>query len=147
MSRGIIWDWGVPRTIQGYWDMGRITIPPLPPNIVLTDRGTGALWLVEYNAGSGLVGINSVIPSTPDKQIYASGEEPYVGDRRARLIVRDAELGFDWNPDTGHITDQEQGPLYIRVTGLPLQVVLLRLKFFPNSPNFPDLTFELIAVP
>jgi hypothetical protein len=72
----IVFEWGVPRTVQGYWDMGSIQIPPLPELLVLSDRGYSdlglapKLWLIEFKLDGTLdpthpvprIGITDVIP-------------------------------------------------------------------------------------
>lgn len=52
----------------GYTDMGAIQIPPNPKYLILTDRTTGKLWWLTFNApsgtsdGFGYVGINDQLP-------------------------------------------------------------------------------------
>lgn len=142
----IVWEWGVPRTIQGYWDMGSIQIPPLPVNIILTDRADGTLWLIEHvtttdpfppGDGFGRIGITTTLPTKPDKITYAAYEEPYVADG-IRLIVRGGRLGFDYDQSDFRITDQAQGGLFIR-TPLPGRIVKITL---PTS-----ITFNILRPP
>lgn len=150
MSRGIIWDWGVPRTIQGYWDMGRITIPPVPQNIILTDRDTGTKWLVKHNTAVfsadnlGYISITDTIPTQPDKLVYLAGEEPFVSPN-VRLIVRSGVLGYDFQPLPPDITDQEQAPYYIRTLLLQsvVKIILGSTFALPGDP----IAFTVLTLP
>lgn len=96
------------RQVQGYTDLGRIRIPPLPPYIIMTDRDTGTLWLLSWNLttasqdGKGYVSITDVIPSTPDKLVYGPYDGPYVQEQNAaqgspviRLLIRGSRLGYE----------------------------------------------------
>jgi hypothetical protein len=99
----IVWEWGQPRTYQGYLWMGPIQIPPLPELIVLTDRGYAdlglppKLWLLMFDPIKNPLGpipdrfehikISDVIPQrlldrtgklgpASDVQVY---DDPYNG--------------------------------------------------------------------
>jgi hypothetical protein len=85
MSHNIVWDWGLPRTSQGYWDMGPIRIPPVPQRIIYTDRADGkTLWLLTWNKTLSQLAITNPIQVLSDKAhpdvnpVYGSGEEPYL---------------------------------------------------------------------
>jgi hypothetical protein len=152
-TKSIIWEWGQPRVIQGYFDLGGIQIPPLPRNIVLTDRSTGTQYLLEYNTSQGMVGLNTAIPTlgsynpSPDTQVYAVGEEPYLDSNNSvRLIVRNGVLGYDYTLPQRNVTAQSQGLLYLRTTlPLPQTVVILTLSSIwklPGDPlSYSTLTF------
>src|SRR5262245_52254782 len=92
------------RTVQGYLDMGRIQIPPLPQNIILTDRADGTQWLLSHSDrtepssdGEGHIAIISNFHLTDsDYVIYGAYDEPVLKeDPRVRLIVRGGRLGYD----------------------------------------------------
>lgn len=136
MTRSIIWEWGVPRTYQGYWDMGAIRIPPVPPQLVLTDRATGTQYLVTHDGNNpGVVGITTTIPQrTIDRKgtqapatdilVYPAGEEPVVslvvipgvGRRTVRMTVTSGVLGYSYDNPTNPVQDQNQPTIYIRTT-------------------------------
>ena len=106
----------------GFTDLGRIRIPPLPVNIILTDRDDGTLWWLIHVTdpagpdGYGYVAIESTIPTLTDKRIYAANEGPILPtEPRARLIIRGGYLGYEFETtlDTG-ITDRDQAPIHTR---------------------------------
>lgn len=121
----IIWDWGRPRTIQGYWDMGGIKIPPIPKPIILTDRADGTLWWLSFSTASpgpdglGYVSLNSQIPTDPNRIIYDVNEGPIVGSNpRIRLIVRGGYLGYELFPAQRGITAGSQERVLAQKTGV-----------------------------
>lgn len=98
------------RRVQGYIDMGKVRVPPLPQYMVMTDRADGTLWLLSYNLtdlnppadGFGRISITDVLPSTPDKLIFGPYEGPYVqevtneqGNPIIRLLIRDGHIGYE----------------------------------------------------
>lgn len=102
------------RRVQGYTDLGRIRIPPLPQYTIMTDRADGTKWLLQWNTthfsidGNGYISITTVLPSTPDKLIYGPYEGPFVQEQNAaqgnpvlRLLIRGGRLGYESLQDQG----------------------------------------------
>jgi hypothetical protein len=97
----------------GYTDIGRIQIPPNPKYLILTDRTTGKLWWVTFNApsgtgdGFGYVALNDKFPCNSNIDgasngprtiplpkvynncvIYDAYDEPVLGMADSQTIVR-----------------------------------------------------------
>jgi hypothetical protein len=62
MSHGnIVWEWGIPRTYQGYFDLGPVAIPPTIEQIAVTDGTTGTMFLVSIDP-NGFLGFDTNVP-------------------------------------------------------------------------------------
>jgi hypothetical protein len=73
--------------------MGRVRIPPLPQNIVMTERFTGIKYFLTHTGSAGSLALNlsTSIPITPDTTVYGPYDGPYVtGD--VRLYIQSATL-------------------------------------------------------
>lgn len=110
-------------TRGGYTNFGGIQIPPLPQNVVLTDRGTGTLWHLSFTTdppaadGLGYITINDSIPTQPDKRVYPANEEPILDTQpRIQLFVRDGYLGMEVDDLPIMVTDRDQMPIHARVS-------------------------------
>lgn len=81
------------QTIGGYLFMGKARIPPLPMNIVMTDRTTGTDYFLSHtgDVGSLVASLSTTIPTKPDTRTYGPYDGPYV-DGTIRLYVSNAVL-------------------------------------------------------
>lgn len=89
-------------------------IPPLPQQIIMTDRADGTLWLLSHNLtddpptdGDGRISINSTFSTGfGDYEIFGPTEGPVLpsiyGD--VVLLVRGGRLGYEVR-DVGHASD------------------------------------------
>lgn len=112
------------RIVRGYLDMGRAEVPPLPQNIVLTDRDDGTLWQLSHNTvihsldGVGHISIKdpSSFNSRPyGSHIYPAFEGPLLGTNpTVRLLVRNGHLGYEISPLPAHHTDRDNAPVFTR---------------------------------
>lgn len=89
--------------------MGPIRIPPLPAQMILTDRADGTLWLLSHNTienspdGLGHISINSVYNLRNDIDTFLPFEGPVLlagdpPDTTIRLLIRDGLLGYETTP-------------------------------------------------
>lgn len=96
------------RVVQGYVDFGGIRIPPLPLNIILTDRDDGTLWYLTYNTtepssdDEGYISITDTLPTNTNhnpQRIFEAYDELYIFDNwdrpMLRLFVRGGYLGYE----------------------------------------------------
>ena len=82
--------------------MGKARIPPLPLNIVLTDRDDATLWLLSHTTSDGVdyIMLTDTIPTTKDVFTYGPYDGPYLTHEHneqevLRLFVRGQRLGFE----------------------------------------------------
>jgi hypothetical protein len=171
---GIAFDWGSPRTVQGYWWMGGIDVPVRLVRTVLTDRASGALWFLEYNSTAGVVGISQPAPSplgpSSDRNVQVSPalDEPYIGPG-CQVFVRTVSIGgqnpsssvlvgVDFTPRPGQWGQVSDPPLYLRTTlpttsmqGTPSQTVAwfkTPAAFNPLNPLAQPLAaYSVVPVP
>lgn len=83
---------------HGYWDMGGIQIPPLPPRHILTDRDDGTLWLLSHNADFDHVAITDSFTAEPGRDLVwgpIDGPWVYLTGTPLRLFVRGQRLGYE----------------------------------------------------
>lgn len=108
------------RRYRGYTNMGRIRIPPTPPAMILTDRGTGTQYLVSFSTevetvdGYGHIIITDSLPNCARRPctIYNAGEEPYIGTNPLkRLYIRDGRLGMEVIEMSKPVIDRDNAPL------------------------------------
>lgn len=74
----------------------RVRIPPLPQQIIMTDRADGTLWLLSYSGD--FVSINNVFSARNDTTIYGPYDGPILadGDRvDCKLLIRGGYLGYE----------------------------------------------------
>lgn len=64
------------RTIQGYLDMGRPRVPPLPQFIVMVDRVDSLRRVLTHDGST--VSLSTTIPSGKDVTIFGPYEGPYI---------------------------------------------------------------------
>lgn len=146
------------RTINGYLDMGKIRIPPLPEQIVMTDRADGTLWLLSHNNTIlsddryGYISINSAFDTRNDVVIYPAYEGPLVlaGDppeTTIRLLIRGALLGYETEPFIRGIGLRSQAGFYTRkgVSSETRKIIIpTTWKTFPDMLGWtPDVTVYL----
>lgn len=159
MSSNIVWEWGRPRTIQGYWDMGSIQIPPLPQRIVLTDLASGLLSEVVHdgnNPGALSVITGTAISSKPDKLVYGTNDGPIAGIATLAGGVR--VFGFRVAVTGGVLfyqafglglteKDRETAPVFVRTT-LVGKTILIAIPTITNGViTTTPLNFSVITVP
>lgn len=99
------------RTVNGYLDMGRPQIPPLPPYTVFTDRADGETqWLLTFEgtAPDYVVVLDDDLPRTPDVEFYDPFDGPYLRRGTVRLFVSDGVLQAEAVAEQadGHITNR-----------------------------------------
>lgn len=80
----------------GYYDLGPIQIPPLPRTFGMTDRQTGTVWYLSYDAAQGRLALNDTTPQT-FVQIYGPYDGPFLADTGYRLGTRNGRLLYDDN--------------------------------------------------
>jgi hypothetical protein len=134
------------KIIYGYMDFGPIQIPPLPPRIVMTDRGTGELlWLTYIGTDPEFaVILTDEWTNGPDITFYDEFDGPYLGNGRARLYAENGALDAEDVLDYPYIN---QAPVYIRRDNNP---PFLRIEVppgwdagepivvYPTYPGQPD---------
>lgn len=92
----------------GYFDLGPVQIPPLPPRVGLTDRTTGKVWYLGYDStaqtqqGPGRMVLTDYVPQ-PDAanfRVYAPWEGPFFWalGTQLRLGVDNGRLVWDTAP-------------------------------------------------
>jgi hypothetical protein len=104
----------------------------LPQYLVLTDRQDGKKWVLLHNNsphlvlqgsppvlvddGLGFISISDVIPTTPDKLVYAPFDGPVLATNpRLRLFVRGGYLGIEEVTELPRpTTDQDQARVLTR---------------------------------
>lgn len=105
--------------------MGSIQIPPLPPQIIMTDRDTGTLWLLSHTTtppaadGWGFISINDTYDTRNDVVVYSAYEGPVVlagdpPDTTIRLLIRGGLLGYETEPFIRGIGERNQAGHYTR---------------------------------
>jgi hypothetical protein len=171
----IVWEWGAPRTVQGYWDMGSIDIPVRVQRPVLTDRGDGlSKWQLESNSTAGMVGVAQPAPSPTgpgsDRNVivYPPGDEVAIGPG-CQVFVRTVStsgqnptsstlVGVDFTLRPRQWGSVSDPPLYLRTSlgGISIQgtasQTVAQFKtpaaFNPLNPRpQPMAAFQLILVP
>jgi len=111
-------------------NMKNIREPPLPANVVLTDRADGTLWHLSFTTtppgpdGLGYITLNSALPVLPNKDIvvYGAWDGPVMSMRdprnglefQAQLLVRGGYLGFEVDTDLYPITGRSQARVMAR---------------------------------
>lgn len=79
--------------INGYTDMGRPRVPPLPQNIVMTDRFNGQQYFLTHTGSAGflVLELSTNMPRLSETTIYGPYAGPYYGGY-IRLYVQNATL-------------------------------------------------------
>ena len=102
------------------WDLGPFR-GRLPQVTVMIDRADGTLWALQHTLdpptadGLGYVSISDVLPTWPDKLIYAAFDGPILSnDPRVRLLVRGGMLGYEIETLPGYFTDRDQARVTTR---------------------------------
>lgn len=94
---------GYPSPFERRWNPlgahNRVRIPPLPQQIIMTDRDDGTLWLLTYSGDH--IAINSVFNARNDTTTYGPYDGPILSDGEhndVRLLVRGGYLGYEADP-------------------------------------------------
>lgn len=131
------------RMVNGYLDMGRITIPPLPVHIILTDRDDGTLWHLSYTLtppavdGYGYITLNSDIPTDPMRRIFDAYDGPVLADSpQVKLMVRGGNLGYDGSELPVWLHDRDQARIFARIQNL---VALREIVLGTTWRSVPDV--------
>jgi hypothetical protein len=85
------------RTIQGYLDMGRPAVPPLPNFFVLTARDNGVQYVLTFTGTAPALtfALSTTLPTTPDVTYYGAYAGPYVASGTRRLFVTGGALASE----------------------------------------------------
>jgi hypothetical protein len=89
-------EFGRPRSSQGYWHMGGVTLPQRAEQLVLTDRTDGTKWLLGVSPGGALQLTQPPLPLPTDTLLYLPGEEPITGGNR--VFVQSGQLKAEPGP-------------------------------------------------
>lgn len=83
------------RSIQGYLDMGKPRIPPLPTNILMTDRVSGTVYHLTYTGSLGTLALSLSTTPVP-RQFLTFGPHagPYLNGR-VRLFISGGALSAE----------------------------------------------------
>lgn len=133
----------------GWFDLGPVQLPPLPPVIGLTDRTIpGVVWYITWNNATGHLQIqdSDPFPQGRPAKVYPPFDGPWIGNSGWRLGV-----------DVGHIIIDNDIPPFREVVGYqsmsvesdnapgpiamdPTQLVTVALMSvqFPPIPGQPD---------
>ena len=76
---------------MGFWNIGPVHIPPIPPVVGMTDRaGTGEVWWLFWDSGSHLLLSNTLPAAAQNNYTYGPYDGPYIGSTGWRLGVTTA---------------------------------------------------------
>jgi hypothetical protein len=112
------------------WDLGPFR-GRLPQYVVLTDRANGKLWVLQHVLptpcpppeegeppcveGPIAISLSEVIPTTPDKLIYAPFDGPVLDTNpRIRLLASGGVLTYEVEQLPFPTTDRKQAPILTR---------------------------------
>jgi hypothetical protein len=117
------------RLKSGYSDLGRIQIPPMAQAIVLTDRDTGALWLVAFSPTLpehlSITSDFSRIQRRDGVVTYPAGEGPAMDeDGQYILMVRNGRIGLDYNLFPTWQKARDGAPPYARTISDKRELIL-----------------------
>lgn len=114
------------RLPNGYSDLGRIVIPPLPEPIILTDRDTGTKYMVTFslsvatpdNLGHITLDTTLTMDSKIGQREFSAFDGPVFGDHgEYRLMIRGGRIGVDYRPYPVGVQDIDGAPLFARIYG------------------------------
>ncbi len=102
---------------------GRPDVPPLPQQVILTDRADGTKWLLTYTLtpggldGNGYISITDQLPGPQqlDVVVYPAYGELYVADPPVRLFLRGGRLGVELDTLPAQETDRDQALIVARL--------------------------------
>lgn len=105
-----------PRRVQGFWDIGPITIPPRPRQFALSDRSDGKTYEI---IKSGSDPVLSEITAFSAHTVLGTFDGPYVqdGSRARRLFASGGTLSSEAVDFKASL-----GPVLITVATAPLDV-------------------------
>jgi hypothetical protein len=88
------------RMVQGYMDMGRPRIPPLPSYTIMTDRVTSTRYVLTFTGTSPAltISLSTSLPTKPDKRTFTAFEGPYITDAKGaiwRLYITSGTLSTE----------------------------------------------------
>jgi hypothetical protein len=87
---------GHPWQSYGFWNLGPVRIPPIPPAIGMTDRaGTGQIWYLFWDGESHAILSNALPPALTNVYTFGPWDGPYMGS-----------LGWRLGVTTAHVTGQ-----------------------------------------
>lgn len=126
---------------QGDPDHGHHRVPPIPTGIVMTDRGTGVLWLLTWDFAAHTYSplsftakmrfaATTVVPIEIALHAYGHMEGPYLHDpgtgKLLRLLFRDGRIGYEVVSDLGAARIVSQSRVFgrIRLNRTVLEVIL-----------------------
>lgn len=100
--------WPSAKRVGGYWNLGRPRVPPLPQNIVMTDRVSGQEWFLTHTgtAPSLTAELSASLPSQPDTVVYGPYKGPYLNGGLIRLYVASGVLLAEYSLDQAVIYNQ-----------------------------------------
>lgn len=76
---------------MGFWNIGPVHIPPIPPVAGMTDRaGTGEIWYLFWDGESHLLLTNTLPAVCQDIYIFQPYDGPYLGSTGWRMGVTTA---------------------------------------------------------
>ena len=133
---GILW------SNYGYFDLGPVQVPPLPPRVGMTDRATGKVWYLgtDSNSGSRVVLFDTL--GAPDKNlalVYGPLDGPYLqgANYYIRLGVQNGRMVYErlsQTPGTGSPGDMTASPA---ARDIALPTVIYSLQQSPTAvPNY-----------
>ena len=108
------------RRINGYTDIGKPFIPPIPHGVAMTDRGTGTVYLLTESTtdvnGDRRLSITTPLPASYRTNTLDPNAGPYldIGIGQVRLFIRDGRLGFEDMPLPSR---SDQAAIVTRKTG------------------------------
>lgn len=77
----------------GFWNLGPVHIPPIPPVVGMTDRaGTGQVWYLFWDGEQNLILTDVLPPACQDVYVFQPWDGPYIGVTGWRLGVTTAPL-------------------------------------------------------
>ena len=95
--------------------MGPVRVPPLPQYIVLTDRATGVQYTLIHDSTGTLIGITDDVTTKPDRITFGPSDGPWLpGDPTIRIIVRNAQLGYETVALPTGVADYDQARVLTR---------------------------------
>lgn len=113
------------RLWNGFWDMGKVQVPPLPPKLILTDRVTGERKQLSFNTETDVLTAIAVDNRKEAGIVYEAYNEPrFPEDWRYRLVLSNGVYQAELVSEPDYVTEHGNLSIYARSGNSSREVLL-----------------------